>query len=189
MGKRIRLKRGDIFRFDLDEARYGVGQIIEPGVLFYMTVLRTPLTHDSALAEIDTSDILLCGRTTDALFFHGRWHIVGNLPVPEGQVPKPNSKVRIDGEKWVADFHGQPLRRATDFEWEQLDYQGSHSPITYEDAFKAYHGLAPAKSHHERLGIDYGRMQAAIPRVPTWRRLLFSLGRRRTHRPPHGQQT
>ena len=93
MGKRVRLKRGDMFRFVLDEARYGLGQIIDPGMVFYMSVLREPVGADCDLAQVDLRDILLCGRSTDALFVHDRWHVVGNLPVPDEMIPRPCVKV------------------------------------------------------------------------------------------------
>ena len=162
MGKRVRLKQGDIFRFELDEARYGLGQIIEPGMVFYMTVLRTPVGHDFVLETVDTRDILLCGRSTDALFFHDRWHVIGSLPVPEDYIPRPCAKVTREGGPWVVDFHGEAVRPATPVEWELLDYQGSRSPIAYQDAFKAHHGVGEMKAHYEKLRIEHMRAQAAL---------------------------
>lgn len=162
MGKRIRLQRGDLYRFDLDDARYGLGQVIEPGEVFYTTILRNPVGHDFDLEQVDTQDILLCGRTTDALLFHGRWHVIGGLPVPDEAIPRPCWKVAVEGEPWIADFHGELMRAAMPFEWEHLDYQGSHSPIAYQEAFKAHHGLAAMKSHYAQIGIEHMRAQAAL---------------------------
>ena len=162
MGKRVRLKRGDIYRFDLDETRYGVGQIVEPGKVFYITVLRTPVLHGFDLEMLDTRDILLCGWTTDALFFHERWHVIGSLPVQEDVVPRPCSKVRVEGKPWISDFRAQPVRPATRYEWEHLDYHRSHSPITYQKAFQAYHGLEPVEPYYADLSIQHVRAQAAI---------------------------
>jgi hypothetical protein len=181
MGKRIRLKRGDIYRFDLDDQRHGLGQVIEPGGVFYTTVLRTPVAEDFELADVDASDVLLCGWTRDAFLFHGRWQLVGNLPVPEEAVPKPNSKVEISGEKWVADYLGQPLRSATDFEWDRLDHHSSYAPITFENAFKAHYGCAAAEPHHDKISIDRVRDLAAIRQDSIRTRLRFRWGRRRAH--------
>jgi hypothetical protein len=162
MGKRVRLKRGDIYRFDLDETRYGLGQVVEPGAVFYTTVLRTPVLHDFSIDEIDTGDILLCGWTMDALLFHGRWHVVGNLPVPDDDIPKPCSKVGNEGKPWISDFRAKLLRPATPFEWESLDYHRSHAPIRYQNAFKAHHGLIPVEPQYDAIGIEHVRAQAAI---------------------------
>ena len=162
MGKRVRLKRGDMFRFVLDEARYGLGQIIDPGMVFYMSVLREPVGADCDLAQVDLRDILLCGRSTDALFVHDRWHVVGNLPVPDEMIPRPCVKVESGGVQWVADFNRRLLRQATAFEWAHLDYHSSRSPIAYQDAFKAHHGLGEMKSHYEKLSIEHMRAQAAL---------------------------
>jgi hypothetical protein len=162
MGKRVRLKRGDIYRFDLDEARYGLGQVVEPGGVFYTTVLRSPVPHDFVIDQIDTTDILLCGWTMDALLFHGRWHIVGNSPVPDREIPKPCSKMRNGGKPWISDFRATLLRSATPQEWEQLDQHSSHAPIIYQNAFKAHHGAAPKEPYYDIIGIEHVRAQAAI---------------------------
>ncbi|HMG46482.1 MAG TPA: Imm26 family immunity protein [Allosphingosinicella sp.] len=163
MGKRVRLKEGDIFTFSLDAGRLGMGQIIEPGVVFYITVFREPAPTNFTVADIRTDDILLCGRTTDALFFHDRWHVVGNLPVPEEVIPRPCSKVEQSGKRWISDFHGRRLlRRATAREWDQLDYHKSISPITFERAFRAHHGLEPDEPHYARLSVDHARSQVSI---------------------------
>lgn len=162
MGKRVRLKQGDIFSFALDVERLGVGQVIELKPL-YITVLREPVPLDFSIGNIRTEDILLCGRTMDALFFHDRWHVVGNLPIPEDQIPRPFSKVQSDGERWISDFHARRLiRRATEWEWDKLDFHTARAPIAFENAFKAHHGLAPAEATYARLGIDHVRSQAAI---------------------------
>ena len=93
MGKRVRLKRGDIFRFEFDEARFWLRQIVEPGVVFYLTILRAPVRPDFNLTEVNTRDILLCGRTTDAEFYRDRWHVIGNLPVSDDAIPRSCAKV------------------------------------------------------------------------------------------------
>lgn len=161
MGKRVKLNRGDIFRFELDVTRYGLGQIIEPGIVFYMTVLRLPVSRDFELATVDTRDILLCGRTTDAEFFHDRWHMIGNLPVPEDAIPRPCAKVEAGGKRWVKDFYGNRVRLATPYDWEHLDYESSFSPGMFYDAFKAHHGLMADKPHYAKLGYDHVMAQAA----------------------------
>jgi len=163
VGKRVRLKQGDIFRIPLDERRFGRGQIIEPGIVFLMTILKTPVEAHFEVGEIDTRDILLCGRTTDAEFFHDRWHVVGNLPLPErGIIPRPCYKLGPKEDARLVDFDGKFLRRATAFEWENLDYQNSASPGLYEDAFKAHHGVVAEKPHFAKYHIEHMRAQAAL---------------------------
>jgi len=163
MGTRVRLKAGDIFSFELDASRFGVGQVVEPKPSLYITVLRNPVPRTFALADLDPTDILLCGRTMDALFFHGYWHVVGTLPVPESCIPRPCNKVEAHGRRWISDFYAKRLvRRATDLEWERLDYHSARAPIAYQNAFKAHHGLGPMEASYAALGIDHVRAQAAI---------------------------
>ena len=171
MGKRVRLKQGDIFRIPLDGRRFGLGQIIEPGIVFLITVLRTPVEGEFEPGNVETTDILLCGRTTDAQFFHDRWHVVGNLPLPEPAcIPRPRYKVGREGTPWITDFDGKLLRPATAFEWDNLDYQKSSAPGLYEDAFKAHHGVIPDKPHYAKYRIEHMRAQAALAsdRKPAW---------------------
>ena len=162
MGKSVRLKRGDIYRFDVDDRRYGLGQVIEPGGVFYTTVLREPVSHAVDLRDVDTADILLCGWTMDALLFHGRWKVIGNLPVPEDQIPRPCSKVQVGPERWISDFRANLLRPATEYEWDQLEFHSSHAPIRFQNAFLAYHGLAERLPHYESVSIEHVRGQAAV---------------------------
>lgn len=162
MGKRIRLKRGDIYRFDLEEGRYGLGQVIEPGGVFYTTILEDPVGRDVQLDQVDTRRILLCGWTMDALLFHQRWHVIGNLPVPEDVIPYPCSKVGRQGEPWISDFRGKLLRPATRYEWELLKYHSSQAPLIYQDAFKAHHGLVAMEPHFSKISVEHKRAQATI---------------------------
>jgi hypothetical protein len=85
--------------------------------------------------------------------------------VPEPAViPRPCFKVGYDGAPWISDFDGKLLRPATDFEWENVDYQDSASPGLYERAFKAYHGALPDKPYYAKYRIDHKRAQAALCR-------------------------
>ena len=161
MGKRVRLKDGDIFSFALDDGRLGIGQVIEAKPYLYITILRDPTSDPVDLNSIRTHEILLCGRTMDALFFHDRWHVVGNLPVPP--VPRPWTKVQSSGQRWISDFHGRTLiRRATDDEWARLDFHSSVSPITYQRAFNAWHGLADMEPYYAPLFIEHVKAQAEL---------------------------
>jgi hypothetical protein len=187
MGKRVRLKAGDIFSFGLDAERLALGQVVEPKPFLYIVVFRDPFPIDFSLADIRTDDILLCGRTMDALFFHDRWHVVGNLPVSEHAIPRPCSKIEQSGKRWISDFHGtRLLRRATASEWDRLDYLKSTSPITFERAFRAHHGLESGEHHYARLSIDHAWAQLSICRSgqggPSLFRAVFSNWGRRAER-------
>lgn len=162
MGKRVKLKAGDIFRFQSDAGLVGAGQIIDPGEVFYITILQPALQDPIEVNTVPTDDILLCGWTTDALFFHGKWRVIGNRPVPRDQVPKPCSKVQIEGRTWIQDHRGKPFRRATDFEAEQLPFQSSRSPGIYADAFEAHHGMSEWLPYYDKITAKQAFELAAI---------------------------
>ena len=98
----------------------------------------------------------------DALLFHGKWHLAGNLPVPEAGIPRPCSKVLVEGRRWISDFHATPLRPATDFEWDHLANHSSRAPVAFENAFKAHHGLAAMLPSYEKIAIAHVVAQAKI---------------------------
>jgi hypothetical protein len=165
MGKRVRLKAGDVFVFDLDDDHVGVGQIVETGMVFLLTILEPAFPKNVDLSKIDPGDILLTGWTTDAQFFHDRWQVVGNMPVPITGIPRPCSKVRIGDEFWIQDYRAAPVRKATKAEQERLDYRISSSPIAYQDAFRAHHGLGDWRRDYEKLTKSYREAQAAACKV------------------------
>jgi hypothetical protein len=162
MGKRVRLNAGDIFTFDLDDERVGAGQIIEPGMVFLITILEPAFPKGLELSKLDPSEILLTGWTTDAQFFHDRWHVMGNLPIPASGIPRPCSKVRIGDEFWIQDYRATPVRKAAESELELLDFHTSRSPIAYQSALKAHHGLEKWHPDYEKLTKAYRAAQAAL---------------------------
>lgn len=162
MGKRVKLKAGDIFRFQGRESLTGIGQVIEPGGVLYATILRPDFADPIEIDRLATEDILFCGWTMDALFYHDRWHVIGNLPIPEASIPRPCSKVLIEGDIWIQDFRGRPLRKASPVEAETLDNHISRSPEIYVDAFSAYHGLGEWLPRYESFAIERVKKMAAI---------------------------
>jgi hypothetical protein len=78
----------------------------------------------------------------DALFFGRDWKVVGNV-ARRADFIFPEYKVGMSGETWVTDIDGKLLRLATWEEAKTLSFKSSDSPISFEKAFKAYHGQLP----------------------------------------------
>ncbi len=163
MPKRLKLNEGDVFSFAVGEDKVGIGQIAEfsqpSGRVFkgvFLVSILEPLFESAVeLDEIDLSAILLSGWTMDARLYHGNWTVIGNRPVPVEKIPKPCSKVTIEGAVWVNDYRGNPVRRATPQEAEALDLHSSRSPMGFESAFLAHHGFAEPSEHHRKLTLNY----------------------------------
>lgn len=84
-GKRLKFKEGDIFSIPIDDETTGYGQIVKipnKSQLFIAVFsARWKKVSKIDLAEIISSNILFLGHTTDALLFHNRWFVIGNLTI------------------------------------------------------------------------------------------------------------
>jgi Immunity protein 26 len=147
---KIKVVSGDIFRFEVSDRLFGYGQVLHSNSLQYIVVFEPEFCGNYPVEKIVTSPPLLSGWTSDALFYHGRWHIVANMALFQSVI-FPNYKVEFDKETWVTDFHGKLLRLATQGESTSLEFKGSESPISYEKAFKAHHGRLTWQPWYEGL--------------------------------------
>lgn len=166
MPKRLKLSEGDLFKFAADETHCGVGQIIEfvggSKSSFLTTILEPLYPADVGIDDVDTQAILLCGKTFDALLFHKRWTIFGNVEPPVSRVPKPHSIVTMQDGTWLQDFADRPIRPATLLEAQNLDLSSTRAPIGYQNAFLAHHGLGEWKESFDRLRYTYQQLQADV---------------------------
>src|SRR5271170_5592827 len=81
--KRPKIKEGDVFSIPIDETTQGYGQIVKipRKNVFIMIVFegRWLIEQEIELVDIIKQNILFFGFTTDALFYHGYWKIIGNI--------------------------------------------------------------------------------------------------------------
>ncbi|HYG29065.1 MAG TPA: Imm26 family immunity protein [Allosphingosinicella sp.] len=152
MGKRIKISGGDIFRFSAGTDGYGYGQVLVTDIIQYIVVFEPVFSSTATIEEVIREDRLLAGWSSDALMWHGQWLIVGNAPPIDFTFPQ--YKIQIEGQTWVTDFKGKSLRLATTDEARDLRFHTSNAPITFERAFKAYHGLLPWKAHYDELRLE-----------------------------------
>lgn len=177
--KRVKLTEGDIFELTVPDGRFGYGIIVRRGGLEnggtpYIAMF-SPL-HDERpdLARLVREEIVLAGWTMDALVYHGRWNVIAHdLPLP--LVPFPNFKVRMNGKFYLTNVDGQPIREATAGELELLDYQFSHSPICFQNAFEALHGFREWRASDDKLTPAYAKARMTRP---NFRKRLVSVFRR-----------
>lgn len=155
--KSIRIKKGDVFYFGIGENKFAYGQVVIPGNVIYVVVYKK--MHCQIASVFDPqilSETILCGWTLDGRIYHGMWKIVGNAPLPDN-VPFPCYKVGVNGVIWVKSFDGQPIRLASDHDCQILDYRTTISPITFEEAFAAIHGLHEWELSFDKLRVEYAR--------------------------------
>ena len=150
------IKQGAVFEMSCVGNRFGYGQIIRAGIVFYASILRPLYDCRPSLDQLDVSDTLAFARTTDGCFYRNEWVMIGSLPLPT-EIPYPNAKVNIEGKLYVTDFGGRRVREASIADDARYDFERSVSSPLLQDAFMAHHGLIEENDFHRRLGVAYLR--------------------------------
>lgn len=154
MIKNNKISIGDVFQFGDAHTGWGYGQVLRSAILQFIIVFE-PLFHRPAkFTVVVDSPHLLAGWTMDAKFQTGDWEIIGNTPV-NGNYFFPTYQVMINDSCWLTDVDGNPLRQVTPEEGRDLPLKSSVSPIVFEKAFKAHHGMVPWENRFQQLRTKY----------------------------------
>lgn len=155
--KRVKLRRGDLFELRAADGRLGYGVVLRPGGVLDAVFFRTLHASRPAADVIIEDEIALIGTTMDALFYHGRWTVIGHdFPIPDG-LPFPNWKVNIDGKLHATDFEGKTHWPIRNDELDLLDFKTSRSPIGFQKALEALNGVGEWREDYEALTPAYAR--------------------------------
>lgn len=147
-------KVGDVFEIPAPEGTRGLGQVVRAGGNLYVIIFSELFGPNPPLATLASVDILLAAWTTDALFFHGRWPVIGNYPIVEGRIPFPSYLVTINGASVVEDFDGMKRRLATSEDLSLLQYRATVAPIRLQNAFLARHGFGKWDPAYDALTAE-----------------------------------
>jgi hypothetical protein len=144
MARRLRIKEGDVFVFDVGEENLAAGQVLLKNTALFnlYAAFFKPLWPRQApldLQRVVGSEVFLVGGTMDALIYHGQWRIIGNKKPDLSRIPLPRFKVMIDGRDVVEDFFGHKIRDASMEDLRYYQSRCARSPNTFEDAVKAFH--------------------------------------------------
>jgi hypothetical protein len=147
-----RIKKGQIFAVPVRGKRYALGQIIDPGIVFYCCFFDQLFKEDEAPPEsLDGLRLLLVGRTTDAGFFHGTWKHLGVRGLVH-DIPRPCHVVFTPDGLALKDFYGKTLREADEADFDFFGYETTHSPAAFEDALKNWFRNKKLPTKDRRLG-------------------------------------
>jgi hypothetical protein len=164
MAKQQRARPGDVFAFDIDDGRVAAGQLIlkKANKLLHVVIFRPLWAKDGALDanKIAASEILFVGGTLDARLWHGDWRLIGNVEPDLSRVPLPFYKSRRSGRDYVLDFQGNAIREADSDDLRFYHSEWFVSPMVFEDAVKAYHGLGPEPRDIMRLTYEDAMAQS-----------------------------
>jgi hypothetical protein len=151
--KRRKILEGDVFRFKARPDEWSYGHVLISRILQFVIVFEPIFDSDPNLDDLVEMPPLFSGWTADARFLSGDWEVVGNIP-PVGDFVFPEYKVGQSGQTWVTDVHGKLLRLATADEERRLGFNGSHAPIAFEKATRAWHGDFPWESYFDELRVE-----------------------------------
>jgi hypothetical protein len=160
MTKRYRSRQGDIFVVDIDERRVTVGHVLFKNVAafnLYVCFFKPLWLRDALpnLSELAASEIVLIGGTMDALIYHGRWRVIGNIKPDLTRIPLPLFKVMIAGHDVITSFYGEKVRDACGEDIRYYDNHTSRAPMAFQDAIRAYHGLGPPPESMAKMTFEY----------------------------------
>ena len=150
MVKRPKARIGDVFQIPLDPGRVSHGQVVAvnsgPGPL-YVVVFRRAWALDAKpdMTDIVADEIALVAPTMDALIWHGRWPLVGNLAPELDRVPFPAYRITVGAaDRWFVETFDHARRRLPNpGELEKLTNPTSVAPIRLQRAIRAINGLEP----------------------------------------------
>ena len=157
--KRLRLKEGDIFTIPIDENTQGHGQIVKiPDKHSFIMVVfegRSNKNEPVTLDVIVQAPILFIGFTTDALLWHGRWIIIGNISGNLELIVIPYYfRIGLPTEpQQLINYKVEILRMATEQESKLLYRHHSMSPIGYQKMLQAHYGIGDLDK--EDIAYDY----------------------------------
>lgn len=156
--QKVKIASGDVIRMPLDEGMIGYGQVAavkgKSAKAFYLAVFNNlyDARDDPDLRQVVEDRIVFFAQTLDALLYHDRWQIVGNVGARSGGFPWPAYVVSVAPGKYaVVDHTGKIRRLATHEEREQLTNEITVAPIRLQKALRAYHGLEPWDEVYDEL--------------------------------------
>ena len=151
-----------MFEFACLDGRLGYGFVVirSAGGAPYIVIFGSIHSNRPIPSEVSSDRIVLQGWTMDALIYHGRWVVIAHdVPRPR-DLRLPNWKVDIRGETYATDVAGEVLGPILPFEKGLLDFQSSRSPIAYQNAFEALHGLRKWDVSYDDLTPEYAAPRA-----------------------------
>jgi hypothetical protein len=153
-------KTGDVFSIPVDETHVGFGHVLLHMVNaypLYIAVFRPvwPVATLPPMTEIISSEVALLGGSSDALIWHGRWHIAANIRPDLTRYPWPHFICGPPERCHVENFDGQIIRNASTEDQNFYPYRFTRSPIAFQLGLKAIHGCGPWPPKHEELTYAY----------------------------------
>lgn len=147
-----KLRVGDVICLPLSEELFGFGQIVDSydrrsgGFLMAVFDCKTNKPKSISLSSICRSEVIFLGFTFDSKLFHKQWFVIGNYTENLSSIKKPYYKLGTPPDEiYLIDFNNNILSKIPESLFSNLEYKTEIAPMRYENALKAYFGLAEWK--------------------------------------------
>ena len=150
MSKDVSIDFGTVLAIPTGNGRWALGQVIFPGVDFYLGVTLRELVEPISASDIEGNAFELYSWTNDAEVYRNNWQ---NLGVYELQKHNelPEYKVMMSGKFVVKSFSGDETRNFDPKEDSDLQYRKSRSPLLVQDAVQAALGHGTWKPYYDSM--------------------------------------
>jgi hypothetical protein len=152
----VRLEIGDVFEMPIRNGKRGYGVIVICKKLLYVIILKSLHAVRPAIEQLVGDDIAFVGWTMDALIYHREWTVFLRGYPSRADIPFLNWKVQLGGEMVTTDFAGQTfLGTIRANEVDLLEFQTSRSPMIFQHALEALHGIGEWRSEYLSMTPAY----------------------------------
>jgi len=156
--KGMKLKPGDVFAIPIDDDKEGFGQIVlVPNKSNFIVVVferSYRRNHRPAFEEIVNDKILLLGYTMDALFYHKKWQMIGNITSNLKTIKLPYYKLGTAPNCKLVNYEGKTIGKISRDIFDKLNYQKVVAPIRYENALKAFYDIGEWRQDYDELRYE-----------------------------------
>lgn len=138
---------GTVLAIPVREERWALGQVLYPGISFYLGVAVFEMPEPLHPDAIEGLPLTLFSWTNDAEVYNRSWKNVGiaRLPVEMPRFPE------YKAGDWVTGFDGSILRPFDAVRDEGLGFKTTRSPKLVEAAVKAACGASQWKPYYENM--------------------------------------
>ncbi|MFO0386097.1 MAG: Imm26 family immunity protein [Flavobacteriales bacterium] len=152
MGKRLKLRIGDIFPISLGNGEESFGQITSfarTHNVFYVCLFDYKKERNTPLdiPLMCSSDILFLGATTDSKFYHGEWSVVENYTNNISGILFPFHKIYTLDGYFLLDHKSKEYCKLTENVQAEFNNPIDFDPSEFETAIKMHFKLIPWDSN------------------------------------------
>lgn len=153
----MKLKEGDLFKMQISESSYAIGQILSIPKKDSLTVIVFEGLYNTTSSpnpdEITQEQILFLANTFDAKFYHKHWVIFANYPNNLHNIGLPIYKLGTENSPQYEDFFQNQLPSNTinSIEKDKIGYRNYVAPIRVENAVKAFYKIEEWKTDYDKL--------------------------------------